>query len=99
MEINSAEPLYLLIKTKKIGQADYDKINQSDYEHQWSNLEENKKIKKSFSSILNKKIKDSFKSALRNNIITKKYYKNFENYKLHKKNNFKNNKNLKKTLI
>tara|TARA_X000000950_G_scaffold53461_1_gene63472 strand:+ start:3168 stop:4019 length:852 start_codon:yes stop_codon:yes gene_type:complete len=99
LEINSAEPLYLLIKTKKIGQADYDKINQSDYEHQWSNLEENKKIKKSFSSILNKKIKDSFKSALRNNIITKKYYNNFENYKLHKKNNFKNNKNLKKTLI
>ena len=97
LEINSAEPLYLLIKTKKIGQADYDKINQSDYEHQWSNLEENKKIKKSFSSILNKKIKDSFKSALRNNIITKKYYNNFENYKLNKKNNFKNNKNLKKT--
>ncbi len=100
LELNSTEPLYLLVKTQKINQGNYENINQSDYEHQWLNENFSYNInKKKILSVMNKKIKDFLKSILRNNAITKDYYEKFENIKLHQKNNFKFNKNLKKTLI
>ena len=46
LELNSAEPLYLFVKTKKIGKNLYQNINQSDYEHQWSNDKYPKALKK-----------------------------------------------------
>ncbi len=99
LELNSSEPLYLLVKSKKVNESNYEDINQSDYEHQWLNENNNYKIEKNFLSTSNKKIKEFFKSSLRNNLLTKEYYEKFENIKLHNKNNFKINKNLKKTLI
>jgi hypothetical protein len=99
LELNSAEPLYLLVKTKKIGKNLYQNINQSDYEEQWSNVKHLETSKKSRLSLINKKIKDQFKSFLKNNIITKNFYKRLEKIKLHNKNNYKVNKNLEKLSI
>ncbi len=99
LELNSIEPLYLLVKTKKIGKNLFQKINQSDYEYQWKNEKNSKKIDKNVLSIINKKVKDIFKTFLRKNIITKKIYVKFEKNRLHNKNNFKVNKNLEKKTI
>lgn len=99
LELNSSEPLYLLVKTKKTGKNLYKNINQSDYEQQWTNEKYPKGLEKNPLSLLNKKIKDLFKSFLRNNIITKNFYKKLEKIKLHNKNNYKVNKNLKKFRI
>lgn len=98
LEINSSEPLYLIVKTTKKNVVNFKSINQSDYEYQWNDNKLNKPQKSSI-SIKIKKIKDSIKFFLRNNFIFKKYYKNIENKKLHYKNNFKKNKNLKKLKI
>ena len=99
LELNSKEPLYLLIKTKKIGKNLYQNINQSDYEQQWLNDQYPTVFKKKRLSLLNKRIKDLFKFFLRSNIITKSFYKNLEKTKLHNKNNYKVNKNLVKLRI
>lgn len=99
LELNSKEPLYLLIKTKKIGKNLYQNINQSDYEQQWLNDQYPTVFKKKRLSLLNKRIKDLFKFFLRSNIITKSFYKKLEKTKLHNKNNYKVNKNLVKLRI
>lgn len=99
LELNSKEPLYLLVKTKKIGKNLYQNINQSDYEQQWLNDQYPIVFKKKRLSLLNKRIKDLFKFFLRSNIITKRFYKKLEKTKLHNKNNFKVNKNLVKLRI
>ena len=99
LELNSAEPLYLLVKTKKMGKNLYQNINQSDYEQQWTNEKYPKGLEKNPLSLLNKKIKDLFKSFLRSNIITKNFYRKLERIKLHNKNNYKVNKNLEKFRI
>ena len=99
LELNSKEPLYLLVKTKKIGKNLYQNINQSDYEQQWLNDQYPTVFKKKRLSLLNKRIKDLFKFFLRSNIITKSFYKNLEKTKLHNKNNYKVNKNLVKLRI
>ena len=99
LELNSKEPLYLLVKTKKIGKNLYQNINQSDYEQQWLNDQYPTVFKKKRLSLLNKRIKDLFKFFLRSNIITKSFYKKLEKTKLHNKNNFKVNKNLVKLRI
>lgn len=99
LELNSSEPLYLLIKTKKIGENLYQNINQSDYEQQWDNKENVKLAKKSNLSLLNKKIKDLFKNFLRKNLLTKNFFQRLEKFKLHQKNNYKTNKNLEKLRI
>ena len=59
LELNSSEPLYILVKTKKIGPNNFKNINQSDYEYQWSdekNIEKNiilelKAVSKNMSSV------------------------------------------------
>ena len=99
LELNSSEPLYILVKTKKIGQNHFKNINQSDYEYQWSDVKNIEKNKKSFLSLLNRNIKNKFKDLLKKNIITKDLYIKIEKTKLHNKNNFKVNKNLEKKLI
>ena len=99
LELNSEEPLYLLVKTKKIGKNFYQNINQSDYEQQWSQTKNQGIVKKTTLSSLNKKVKDFFKSFLKKNVFTQKFYIKFEDIKLHNKNNFKINKNLKKLRI
>ena len=99
LELNSIEPLYLLVKTKKVGKNLFQKINQSDYEYQWKNEKNSKKIDKNVLSIINKKVKDIFKTFLRKNIITKKIYVKFEKNRLHNKNNFRFNKKLEKKII
>lgn len=99
LELNSKEPLYLLVKTKKIGKNLYQNINQSDYEQQWLNDQYPTVFKKKRLSLLNKRIKDLFKFFLRSNIITKSFYKKLEKIKLHNKNNYKVNKNLVKLRI
>ena len=99
LELNSKEPLYLLVKTKKIGKNLYQNINQSDYEHQWLNDQYPTVFKKKRLSLLNKRIKDLFKFFLRSNFITKSFYKRLEKTKLHNKNNYKVNKNLVKLRI
>ena len=99
LELNSSEPLYLLIKTKKIGENRYQNINQSDYEQQWGKKENVKLAKKSNLSLLNKKIKDLFKNFLRKNLLTKNFFQRLEKLKLHQKNNYKTNKNLEKLRI
>jgi len=99
LELNSSEPLYILIKTKKIGQNHFKNINQSDYEYQWSDVKNIEKNKKGFLSLLNRNIKNKFKYLLKMNIITKKLYLKIEKTKLHNKNNFRVNKNLEKKLI
>ena len=99
LELNSAEPLYLLVKTKKMGKNLYQNINQSDYEQQWTNEKYPKGLEKNPLSLLNKKIKDLFKSFLRSNIITKNFYRKLERIKLHNKNNYNVNKNLEKFRI
>jgi hypothetical protein len=99
LELNSKEPLYLLVKTKKIGKNLYQNINQSDYEQQWLNDQYPIVFKKKRLSLLNKRIKDLFKFFLRSNIITKSFYKKLEKIKLHNKNNYKVNKNLVKLRI
>jgi hypothetical protein len=99
LELNSKEPLYLLVKTKKIGKNLYQNINQSDYEQQWLNDQYPTVFKKKRLSLLNKRIKDLFKFFLRSNIITKSFYKKLEKTKLHNKNNYKVNKNLVKLRI
>ena len=99
LELNSKEPLYLLVKTKKIGKNLYQNINQSDYEQQWLNDQYPTVFKKKRLSLLNKRIKDLFKFFLRSNIITKSFYKRLEKTKLHNKNNYKVNKNLVKLRI
>lgn len=99
LELNSKEPLYLLVKTKKIGKNLYQNINQSDYEQQWLNDQYPTAFKKKRLSLLNKRIKDLFKFFLRSNIITKSFYKRLEKTKLHNKNNYKVNKNLVKLRI
>ena len=99
LELNSKEPLYLLVKTKKIGKNLYQNINQSDYEQQWLNDQYPTAFKKKRLSLLNKRIKDLFKFFLRSNIITKSFYKKLEKTKLHNKNNYKVNKNLVKLRI
>ncbi len=35
LELNSSEPLYIFVKTKKIDEANFNNIHQSDYEFQW----------------------------------------------------------------
>ncbi|MDA7443196.1 class I SAM-dependent methyltransferase [Candidatus Pelagibacter ubique] len=99
LELNSKEPLYLLVKTKKIGKNLYKNINQSDYEQQWLNDQYPLVSKKKHLSLLNKRIKDMFKFFLRSNIITKSFYKRLEKKKLHNKNDYKVNKNLIKLRI
>ena len=99
LELNSKEPLYLLVKTKKIGKNLYQNINQSDYEQQWLNDQYPIVLKKKRLSLLNKRVKDLFKFFLRNNFITKSFYKRLEKTKLHNKNNYKVNKNLVKLRI
>ena len=99
LELNSKEPLYLLVKTKKIGKNLYQNINQSDYEQQWLNDQYPLVSKKKRLSLLNKRIKDLFKFFLRSNIITKSVYKRLEKTKLHNKNDYKVNKNLVKLRI
>lgn len=99
LELNSVEPLYLMVKTKKIGKNLYQNINQSDYEQQWSQTTDQKLVKKTALSLLNKKVKDFFKSCLKKNIFTRKFYMKLEDIKLHNKNNFKINKNLEKLRI
>ena len=99
LELNSSEPLYILVKTKKIEKNYFKNINQSDYEYQWSETSKIESNKKSFLSILNKNFKHKFKSILKNNILTKEVYSKIENTKIHNKNNFKVNKNLEKKLI
>ena len=99
LELNSKEPLYLLVKTKKIGKNLYQNINQSDYEQQWLNDQYPLVSKKKRLSLLNKRIKDLFKFFLRSNIITKSFYKRLEKAKLHNKNDYKVNKNLVKLRI
>ena len=98
LEINSSEPLYLIVKTIKENEVNFTSINQSDYEHQWNN-DKFDKPKKSATSIKIKKIKDSVKYFLRHNFLSKNYYQNLEKKKLHDKNNFKTNKNLIKLKI
>ena len=99
LELNSSEPLYLLVKTKKFGENSYQNINQSDYEQQWEYEKNEKFKKKSNLSLFNKKMKDSIKNFLRRNIFTKNFYYRFEKLKLHQKNNYKINKNLEKLQI
>ena len=99
LELNSSEPLYVLVKTKKIENNYFKNINQSDYEYQWSDTNQTESNKKSFLSLLNKNFKNKFKYILKNNFLTKKIYIKIENTKLHNKNNFKVNKNLEKKLI
>ena len=99
LELNSSEPLYILVKTKKIENNYFKNINQSDYEYQWSDTNQTESNKKSFLSSLNKNFKNKFKYILKNNFLTKKIYIKIENTKLHNKNNFKVNKNLEKKLI
>jgi hypothetical protein len=96
LELNSKEPLYIFIKTKKIGDNKFDNINQSDYVDQWStSLNKTQKPKNKLSKF-NKKIKDGIKNILKNNFFLKDVYTNLENTKIHNKNNFKINKNLEK---
>ena len=95
LELNSKEPLYIFVKTKKIDKNIFTNIHQSDYVHQWSPAENNL-IKKSKLSRLNKKIKDSIKKFIKNIFFLKKIFLIVENNKNHNKNNFKVNKNLKK---
>ena len=97
--LNSSEPLYILVKTKKIGPNHFKNINQSDYEYQWSDEKNIEKNKKSFLSLLNRKIKNKFKHLLKTNMITKNLYLKIEKTKLHNKNNFKVSKNLEKKSI
>ena len=99
LELSSSEPLYILVKTKKISSSLFEDINQSDYEYQWSGQSNNIKINKSYISKLNKNFKDNFKVLLRENILTKKIYSRFEKKRLHNKNYFKKNKNLRKKAI
>ena len=99
LELNSSEPLYILVKTKKIENNHFKNINQSDYEYQWSDTTKTESNKKSFLSSLNKTFKHKFKYILKNNILTIEVYTKIENTKLHNKNNFKVNKNLEKKLI
>lgn len=99
LELNSSEPLYILVKTKKIGPNHFKNINQSDYEYQWSDQTNIEKNKKSFLSLLNRKIKNKFKHLLKTNMITKNLYLKIEKTKLHNKNNFKVSKNLEKKSI
>ena len=99
LELNSSEPLYIIVKTKKIGPNHFKNINQSDYEYQWSEINEAKTNKKSFLSLLNRNIKNKFKNFLKINIITKKFYLKIEKTKLHNKNNFRVSKNLEKKTI
>ena len=99
LELNSSEPLYILVKTKKIENNYFKNINQSDYEYQWSDTTKTGSNKKSFLSSLNKNFKYKFKYILKNNIFTKEIYTKIENIKLHNKNNYKVNKNLEKKLI
>ena len=99
LELNSAEQLYIIVKTKKIGPNLYKDINQSDYIEQWKTRDHSTIIKKSSKSLLFKKIKDTIKSFFRKNIILKNFYIKFEQNRLLNKNNFKSNKNLKKIKI
>ena len=99
LELNSSEPLYILVKTKKIGPNYFKNINQSDYEYQWSDINKTETNKKSFLSLLNRNIKNKFKYLLKTNLITKSLYLKIEKTKLHNKNNFKVSKNLEKKLI
>lgn len=96
LELNSKEPLYIFIKTKKISDNKFENINQSDYVHQWSMENNISKVKKNKFSLLNKKIKNGIKNLLKNNFISKEIYSKIENTKIHNKNNFKVNKNLEK---
>ena len=96
LELNSKEPLYIFIKTKKIGDNKFDNINQSDYVDQWSISSDITQKQKNKLSKFNKKIKDRIKNILKNNFFFKDLYINLENIKIHDKNNFKINKNLEK---
>jgi len=99
LELNSAEPLYILVKTKKTGTNLYKDINQSDYIEQWQARDNSNVIRKNAASLLFKKVKDSIKLFFRKNKIFKNFYIKFEQIRLHDKNNFRSNKNLKKIKI
>ena len=96
--MNSLKSL-ILVKTKKTGTNLYKDINQSDYIEQWKTIDNSNVIKKSAASLLLKKIKDSIKLFFRKNNIFKNFYIKFEQIRLHDKNNFRSNKNLKKIKI
>ncbi len=99
LELNSSEPLYLFVKTKKIGETFFNNIYQSDYEFHWKKKHDQLKNNKSKLSMINKKIKDSIKFFLRNNSVSKNFFQKIEDKKNHNKKNFKKNKNLKKIKI
>lgn len=99
LELNSSEPLYLFVKTKKIGETFFNNIYQSDYEFHWKKKHDQLKNNKSKLSMINKKIKDSIKFFLRNNSVSKNFFQKIEDEKNHNKKNFKKNKNLKKIKI
>jgi hypothetical protein len=99
LELNSSEPLYIFVKTKKIGKISFDNIHQSDYEFHWQKKEGAQNKNKSRLSLVNKRVKDTIKKFLRNNIVSKNYFRKIEDIKNHNKKNFKKNKNLKKIKI
>lgn len=99
LELNSSEPLYIFVKTKKIAEANFNNIHQSDYEFQWQKENFSNNKQKSFLSLLNYKMKSNFKLFLRNNLISKNFFEKIENIKNHNKRNFTKNKNLKKIKI
>ena len=77
----------------------YKDINQSDYIEQWQARDNSNIIRKNAASLLFKKVKDSIKLFFRKNKIFKNFYIKFEQIRLHDKNNFRSNKNLKKIKI
>ena len=99
LELNSSEPLYIFVKTKKIDEANFKNIHQTDYEFQWQKKNSLINKRKSFLSLVNYKIKNNIKFYLRNNFITKELFEKIENTKNHNKRNFTKNKNLKKIKI
>ena len=98
IELNSNVPLYLAVRTEKVTEKTSQIVQQSDYLELWNKKDnsENKTINKSKFSIFIKYIKDQLKLFLRNNIITKKIYQDYEAVNLTNKNDYKRNKYLEK---
>lgn len=96
LDLTSAIPISIAIRTEKKFLLKTWNVQQSDYKYQWSNKKKEYNLKKSFLSIMYKKFKDRVKSILRNSLIVKNFFLKKEFIKLSQKKDYKKNIYLKK---
>ena len=97
LELASDVSLYLLVKTKKIKQETYQKVQQSDYIFRWDDKNlKSKKVSKKILSFIWKSIKDAIKNFIFKFILPLKLSEMLEGKKILSKKHYSKSKYLNK---